>query len=286
MPRIEPMDTSSKGLEDVAKFLREVFPQARYLDAEFLNWLYMQCPMEPRVLLNAYDRENLIGHMAFLPYPANVQGKKDLGVLGVHLAAPRRPGLSRSPAVELYTEGMKQSRLAGANFLCGVTNARSSRFTKRAFPLFEEVGPLAARIGILAPNLSRSTREVSFDRIWNNESLAWRLARPGRPYRLERSRGGFRVHGPTHRAGIKVEMGYFPTDLVPPDLPDVHRPHPLRLWLGLEPRVNWSRSLYLPIPQRFRPSPLVFMFLDLTDQGRVLGDASRVRIRALDFDAF
>jgi hypothetical protein len=59
----------------------------------------------------------------------------------------------------------------------------------------------------------------------------------------------------------------------------------LDVWVGLDPGVDWRRSLHVALPNALRPSPLNLIFLDLSGEGREL-DPGRVRWRALDFDDF
>jgi hypothetical protein len=60
-------------------------------------------------------------------------------------------------------------------------------------------------------------------------------------------------------------------------------PGPMRLWLGLDPGLDWRGSL--PIPMRLRPSPLNLVYKDLTGGG-FLPDPDRVLFRGIDFDAY
>ena len=62
-------------------------------------------------------------------------------------------------------------------------------------------------------------------------------------------------------------------------------PGPARLWLGLDPVVDWRRSAYLPIPALLRPSPLNLVFKDLSG-GSLLPEPDRIVFRAIDFDPY
>ncbi|HEX8525539.1 hypothetical protein, partial [Allosphingosinicella sp.] len=62
-------------------------------------------------------------------------------------------------------------------------------------------------------------------------------------------------------------------------------PGPARLWLGFDPGVDWSRSAYLPIPSRLRPSPLNLVFKDLSG-GSLFPDPDRIVFRGIDFDPY
>ena len=57
-----------------------------------------------------------------------------------------------------------------------------------------------------------------------------------------------------------------------------------RFLIGLDER-RWARSLYLDLPERAKPSPLNFVFSDLTGRQRS-PDAATARLSLLDFDAY
>lgn len=60
---------------------------------------------------------------------------------------------------------------------------------------------------------------------------------------------------------------------------------PLRLFIGLIPKVAQSRGLYVDIPSAFRPSPLNLIYRSLS--GRVKSiDSETVFFNFLDFDAY
>ncbi|MFT5042715.1 MAG: hypothetical protein ACI8TX_003708, partial [Hyphomicrobiaceae bacterium] len=151
---------------------------------------------------------------------------------------------------------------------------------------FEIVRPLQARLGMGPIHLARRDTEVDFQKLWNAETIAWRLSPPHVCYRYEDRATLARVIGPTGRAGIEVMLGYVPARSIPTDRPVRRRsPNPLRLWLGLDERIDWKRSLYRDLPMRFRPSPLNLIFADLTASGVGI-DPQRVRWSGLDFDDF
>ncbi|HYO58518.1 hypothetical protein, partial [Archangium sp.] len=123
--------------------------------------------------------------------------------------------------------------------------------------------------------------------LWDRELLAWRLANPSRAYRLRQRGESVRVEAPTGKAGIQAILGDFPRPLCPTSLEHTapFSPNPVRLWLGIDPSRRFQRSLYPPIPERLRPSPLNLIYRDLSGKRPSL-DVSRLRFRALDFDAY
>lgn len=59
----------------------------------------------------------------------------------------------------------------------------------------------------------------------------------------------------------------------------------LKLRIGLDPQLDWSRSLYVSIPLWARPSPLNLVFKDLAGVGVQL-EGQRVVFHLVDFDAY
>jgi hypothetical protein len=145
--------------------------------------------------------------------------------------------------------------------------------------------PLDVRIGVGAAPEPRRRSAASWERVWDARSLAWRLARPDRPYRARVRGERARILCASGYPGILAELGSLPASDLPAGLPLPSRLAPLRVWLGLDPDLAWTGSAFVPLPGALRPAPLHFTFRDLRTQGRV-PDAARLRVAALDFDAY
>lgn len=61
--------------------------------------------------------------------------------------------------------------------------------------------------------------------------------------------------------------------------------NPFRMWVGLSGTCDWRSTLGFDLPEKLKPSPLNFLFLDLTGKNVTL-DPGRVNFNAVDFDAF
>jgi hypothetical protein len=145
--------------------------------------------------------------------------------------------------------------------------------------------PLDVRIGVGAAPEPRRRSAASWERVWDASSLAWRLARPDRPYRALRRGERARIVCASGYPGILAELGSLPAGDLPAGLPPPRGLAPLRVWLGLDPDLAWTGSAFVPLPRALRPAPLHFTFRDLRMQGRV-PDAARLRVAGLDFDAY
>jgi len=277
---IRPFDHSEAELGQVAAFLRGVFPRARHLTPAYLRWLYTQNPEGRALGYNAFVDGEMVGHSSAQPLTAMVEGREERGAILLNTAnhwAHRRRGLSK-----LTTEPMFADAAAdGRTFFLAVANMTS---TPPLLTQFSLIGPLDARLGLGRPRRRAVQAPPSFERLWSEAGLRWRLANPERHYGVQASAGRVSVVAPSGWPGIDAILfdGENQWDL--PAQASGRRGR-LRAWIGLDPQIDWSRSLYLPIPRRLRPSPLNLTFLDLTRQG-VRPDPARFVFRAIDFDPF
>jgi hypothetical protein len=269
------------ALAEVAALIRRVIPRAQEIDADFLAWDYGRCPVGPAVAINAYWDGELVGHIAGTPLRALVAGREERG-LNLHHAVTR-PDHGGKGIFKGFVRAVCEAGAAdGYRWVVGLPNANST------FGVVERIGfqlvrPLEARLGLgPAPEVAPA-EPAAFVRLWNQAELAWRLARPGARYRVQRRGERARVFAPAGVPGAAVELGSYPSAWIPAALPSL-APAPLRLWVGLDPSRRWSRAPYVALPRRLLPAPLNFVFFDLSGAGRRL-DASGVRLDFLDFDA-
>lgn len=259
-------------------------PGGAHFNAPILNWQYNANPIGEALGLEAWEGDQLLSHCVVQPLVARLHGREVRGVMSMNAAthpSAEGKGLYFGLARELYAEAKKQNYEFGV----AVTNDRSTPgFIKHCN--FELIRPLEARLGFGAIRMAQTEIETDFEKLWNPETIAWRLSPPHVCYRHEQRGRVMRILAPTGRFGIEAVLGHVPPHTVPMDRPTRRRSaQPLQLWIGLDERIDWSGSLYRDLPLRLRPSPLNLIFADLTGAG-VGVDPQRARWSGLDFDDF
>ncbi|HYG48918.1 MAG TPA: GNAT family N-acetyltransferase [Allosphingosinicella sp.] len=277
--RFEPLEHSARGYEQVARLMRQVFPKARHLTPRYFEWHYGRNPDGQAIGCNAFAGGELVGHMAAHVFPCRLEGEERRGMYTVN-----------GSVHPLHRGRRLQSRISSAMFeeaarlgyaFCLATGNKWS--TGPLLTRFRMVRPLDARLGFGLPRRREADRPPSFERIWSEEAVRWRLANPEGRYSEIRSGDRSAILAATGLPGLGAILS---DDSGPENLSRSGRAAgPLRLWLGLDPDVDWSASAFLPIPMRLRPSPLNLVYKDLTG-GSFVPDADRIVFRSLDFDAF
>jgi GNAT superfamily N-acetyltransferase len=277
-----PLDLSQAGIADIHGLLSLVWPEATHIDEHYLTWLYTKNPLGNAYGFNAYENGRLIGHYAAIPVESVVCGRQERGLLSLNTAVhpeARGKGLFKILASACYD----QARSQGYEFVMGVSNQNSTLLFQRQLR-FQLVSPLSVKIGFGLTQETPTTKpDYMFHRVWDESSLAWRLQRPGNPYRSAKLRNGDQaIYAPTGRCGIWAIMAEL---ACVPQLGAHFYWNPLQIWIGLDAHRSWKRCIAFDLPEKLRPSPLNFIFKDLTDQKRLL-DPQSVKISLLDFDAY
>ena len=279
--RFRLLDLTPAELQQTSELLRLVFPAARHLTARYLHWHLAENPDGRAVGCNATLGDQLVGHMASMPIRATMDGVERRGLFmtngAVHPAHRGRKLQSRISDA-MFDDAAAQ----GYQFVLGTGNKYS---TGPLLTRFRLIAPLDARLGFGALR-RRAGSTPSLERRWNVDALNWRLSNPELSYRVARRGDAMTIIAPTGRPGIGATL------YAGPDLPEIADRHgdlagcgPLRVWIGLDPGMDWARSTYWSIPTRLRPSPLNLVFKDLSGQG-LYPDPSRLVFRALDFDPY
>jgi predicted N-acetyltransferase YhbS len=282
MPEIRELDLSRAGLERTAGLLRVVFPQASHIDADYLDRLYNGNPLGPTTGLCAYEEGELVGHYLMIPIRARLFGEEETGIWPFQLAT--HPGYRLKGLFSRFVErSIELCREGGYRFFAGVGNANSTPIFVKKWG-YQSIRQLDVKLGIGAAPAKGDDRELELVRLWDRDTLRWRLGHPARPYRALRRGDRTRLYarGPY---GLPVEVGMFPSELVPEDLPPLRSPSPLRLFVGVDPTRRWSGSGYFDVPRRLWPSPLHLLFKDLSGRERRFS-ADRVRYEVCDYDAY
>lgn len=274
-----PIVCDDAGLAAMSALLLRVFPRARHLTPAYLSWLYRDNPDGEALGLNAFYAGRMVGHCGGVPLVATIDGEARRGIMLINAAVDRehrRKNITRRTTDPMF----EQAAAAGYGFAVSTGNRYS---TLPLLTRFEMVGRLDARIGVGSPRRAADPPPPSFVREWSARALSWRLANPEGRYSVRRRGGDISVVARTGLTGIGAVLLDGADRWGLEEAGDA--PAPLRVWLGLDPAIDWRGAAFLPIPSRLRPSPLNLLYKDLTGQG-FLPDPTRIVFRALDFDAY
>lgn len=268
----ERVAVDDASLERCATLLNAAFPGAR-ITAAMLRWQYRENPFGTIVGWNAIASDgSLAAHYVVQPLAGAIDGRPERGALSFNTAthpAHQGKGLFTELGGRTYASAADE----GYGYVVGVANANSTPgFTRKLG--FTLVRQLDARMGVGLRVRARGP--AGFERTWSPQTARWRAANPVGRYRSVGDTLFAVAKQPLVRAVLATGEPFRSVA----DTPLGFRP--LELWLGLEPA---RRPPGIEIPPRFRPSPLNFIFLDLSGRSRRL-DPDFVRFRAIDFDPY
>jgi GNAT superfamily N-acetyltransferase len=248
-------------------------------ESDYLRWLYCDNPMGDPVGFDAYAGDELAAHYGAVPIAATFEGRPAKGLLSLNTATHpthQGKGLFTRVAEETYA----RARELGYEFVVGVSNANSTHGMTHKLK-FQLVTPLDVLVGIGSIAAGRDDG-VGFELTWSEPALRWRLRRPHARYVATGGDDAI-VYAHVHKLGVLAYITHAPRG-VAADLPPAKRRHPFRMWIGIDPHLR-RRGVLAPLPDRFKPSPLNLIFLDLTGQQRQLC-RDTTRFTLLDFDAY
>jgi GNAT superfamily N-acetyltransferase len=276
---IRPTGVEPRQISAYADLLGQVFGDGGKFTAEAVAWRYRDNPAGVVVGADAWDGERLAAHYVACPTLAMVAGTLRRGLLSLNTATHpdyQGRGLFTRLAEATYQAGAE----AGYEFVIGVANANSTPGFLRKLA-FQNVGALHAGVLARRPR-AFSDAALQYRAEWTPELLAWRLANPAGRYRTGRQGQLTGVFAKTHLPAVWCSAflpGYAPA-------PDVGgAPAGFSLFIGLEPRCDFERLGFLPVPQRFRPSPLNLIWRSLGAAPEAL-EAGAVSLNFLDFDPY
>lgn len=280
-----PIQTGAISLEAYAELFRTCFPNAHHLNATYLAWLYADNPDGEVVGFDAYHQGRLAAHYACIPVRLNIFGKDCSGLLSLNTATHpdyQGKGLFTQLATRTYERGAD----LGHHAVYGIANANSTPgFIKKLG--FSLIGPLEARIGV-GPTAfidwDRAVRAAQFRRFWDIERVAWRCRNPANPATVTSLSGkGIEVTAKTDKPMISAWANiYGQFDGIGTTR---YKFGPGKIFLGLLPEDTYRFRFSMGVPQKFRPSPLNFIYRPL-GQDTEIPDRSKIICSFVDFDAF
>ena len=287
MTELRETGASPVAIAGVAELLAEVFPKARQLDRGWLEWGYLGNPLGPSISFDAHAGGRVVAHVAGRVLSARVREGADpvRGAL-VHHAATHPEYRGRGLLVQLVEAMLARAAETGAAFAVAVVNQNSvGAFVNRLG--FTALRPLSVRIGLgpLPRRDPTGSPPPDFEPMRSPEWLAWRLAPPGRPYRMRRAGEACEIWADSGLLGTPILIGEAPAAAIAEPLAAFASRSPLRAWAGLDPARRFRGTLHAELPLALRPSPLHLVFRALA-AGVVPPAPDRVRFDALDFDAW
>lgn len=273
-----PVDCSPEGVARCAALLQACFPAATFVTEDYVRWQYTENPHGNVAGYNAFFEDQLVAHYVLIPMEARIDGEVERGFFSLNSATHadhRGKGLFDRLSHDTHALATEM----GFSFIWGTSNDYSTRGALKLG--FKFAGRMRAMIGAGPIARRKHVPEVRYEAVHSKEALAWRLRRPNARYGMRPAPEGTAIYAPTGKPGMTALLGLVEGGV---DLPRASR-GPISVWLGVDERLDWSRSLYFNLPVKLRPAPLNLMFKDLTGRGRVL-DIEHTRVQVLDFDAF
>lgn len=280
-----PITFSETALQAYGRLFAACFAPAEKFSPAALDWLYRLNPSGNAVGFDAWEADQLAGHYVCVPAAVIFEGKRQRMLLSLNTATHpefQGKGLFTKLAAMTYDYAAAQ----GFDAVFGVANANSTPGFVRKLG-FDLVEPLEAKIGLGPMKLAHEAirERAQFRQDWDTKSLQWRCANPANRVFRQQS-AGFDQYFAAAKGMLLPIYSEQPADLTA-SLEDIAKPllSPLRLFLGLNAGQDQSRMNYVQIPQRFRPSPLNFIFKPLARQTDRL-QPHQVSFSFLDFDAY
>lgn len=281
MYQFERVKTDEAGNTQHAQLLADVFAKPELFTAEFISWQYTQNPAGEIVGFNALAGNEIAAHYVAQPFYAKINRETRKGLLSLNTATHgNHRGKSLFP--QLAEKTYEAAAREGFAFVIGVANQNSVHGFLNKLG-FQSVGLLDTKIGLGSVPEASPEKEVMYERIWDSESLNWRLANPSNQYFAQQNSSA-KYFSRTHIAVIGAEL--FSSNLVSSSKIFNAKPFlPFTLYIGKDNGINFKRSLFFDVPERYKAAPLHLIFKDLTGKNLKL-DFEEIRFRLIDFDAY
>lgn len=283
MYQFKQLDLSKNGIREISDLLNLVFPNTNLNSFEYIDWEYNQNPDGKAVGFNAYFDEVLAAHYVTQPIKSRINGIENRGLLSLNTAThPDHRGKRLFTQLADLTYDYAQQK--GFKFVIGVANANSIKgFIK--YLGFQLIKPLDIKIGF-GLNQEQQNNDYDYIRLWDRDTLKWRLSNPKLNYKMIKKNKQVYILAPTKKFGIHVIIGRFNADHYHEIKNDSNFSfNKIKIWMGVDNKINWKRSFYMNFPDKFKPSPLNLIFKDLSSNNINL-DPESMKFQCIDFDAY
>jgi GNAT superfamily N-acetyltransferase len=278
------IEAAPEHLDRTAELLRTCFPKATKFDGAFLQWCYYDNPIGPAIGWNVEDQGRLVGHLVGQPQRVRLHGREVPVILLVNVAI-QSDYRGRGLFLEIVRRTLALAAERGFAAVTGVANQQTYRAYEKHLG-FQNVAGLHAHVELApeAVDMPGAVAAAQWSRIWDDQTLAWRLRNPDNRLSLAAaSPDALVVEGASTLPLIRAR-GQIPRDGLSAIVPQAPAFGP-GVVLGLTPRGYARRRLAVTVPDRLRPSPLVMIYQNLEVPGDRL-DPDKVLFSFLDFDAF
>jgi GNAT superfamily N-acetyltransferase len=283
MIQFQPVQFNTESIAAYARLFELCFSNNSKFNSTYLRWLYTENPYGKAVGFDAWDGGVLVAHYVAVPLRIKLELQEVSALLSLNTAThPSYQG--KGLFTKLADRTYDAAGQLGYAAVVGVANANSTPgFTRKLG--FQLVEPLAARIGVGPLPACASRADAQLRTTWSADALAWRCRNPNNKVFVRPHDSIVQVYA---RGVGKFLYAYAELSRNQLDLAEVPAPgeslSPFRLYLGLEPGQARSGA-YVDIPQRFRPSPLNFIYRPLSTSVQNL-DRGVISFSFIDFDAY
>lgn len=255
------------------------FPQNK--DINYLNWLYKKNPIGNFIGIDAIDNNNVVGQVGGIPQEFNFKGKKIKLLQSMNVCVDpnyRGRNLFTEMAIRLET----YAKELGFTFIIAVANQSASYVWKKSINM-KHLASLEALIGFGNLNLKKYKSNPNyFYQLWDEKILNWRINNPYNKIKVYNKGSKIFLKSTSINSLIKVF-----TSLENYDYQITYSKYELqffpKIFLGLVPNIE--RKFFIKIPNLLKPSPLNFMYKDISvNQNKI--EKNEVFFSYIDFDAY
>ena len=283
MYRFEEVRVDDDSLQKAAALSSDVFQRPDLFSKEYIKWQYADNPDGAIVGFNAFRENELGAHYVAQPFDATRNGEKTRGLLSLNTATAEGHR-GKSLFTQLADKTYEVARAKGYDFVIGVANQNSfNGFVKKLG--FQLVGQFNVMLGLGSLPQPKFKMERSYERCWNSETLLWRSKNPSNFYQIISDSERTAVYSKTKYPLIKACLGTFSKDDLAIETTASSKDPFVKMWMGMDCRVDFAGHTYFNIPPKFRPAPLYLVYKDLSGNYPQL-NSDEVVFQAIDFDAY
>ena len=266
--------TEEKIIE-YSKFLSSIYLNTDKFSYEFLKWQYLDNPDGSVIGFDAYYNDVLAAHYVTIPVKSYVNGKLELGLLSLNTATHEDHRGKRlfTKLANLTYDYAKNNKF---KFVCGVANSNSVHGFIKYLGFISK--PLIVKVGLGKVNYKSNKINYSFKREWTEKNLKWRLSNPFAKYRVNNGEINY-----FPKFGLKAILGQVKSEFLVEKTRRQYKFQLLKMYVGLDSSIDWSKSFYFEVPNRLKSSPLIFIFKSL-ESTKI--DLDKVKFQIIDFDGY